>query len=67
MEGVIGPDTELVELVWVPLKEAQKLDLPHITGVVLKELEERLAAGMSHDLPASFYYEVQRKWFREEL
>jgi 8-oxo-dGTP pyrophosphatase MutT (NUDIX family) len=67
VEGVIGPDTELVELVWVPLEEAQKLDLPHITGVVLKELGARLEAGMSHDLPASFYYEVQRKWFREEL
>ena len=67
VEGVITPDTELVELVWVPLKEAQKLDLPHITGVVLRELEERLTAGMTHDLPASFYYEVRKKWFREEL
>ena len=67
VEGVIGPDTELVELVWVPLKEAQELDLPHITGVVLKELEQRLIDGMSHDLPASFYYEVRRTWFREEL
>ena len=67
VEGVIGPDTELVELVWVPLEEAQKLDLPHITRVVLKELGERLDAGMSHELPSSFYYEVRRKWFREEL
>ncbi len=67
VDGVIGPDTELVELVWVPLKEAQKLDLPHITGVVLKELEQRLVDGMGHDLPTSFYYEVRRTWFREEL
>jgi 8-oxo-dGTP pyrophosphatase MutT (NUDIX family) len=67
IDGVVGPDTELVELVWVPLKEAQELDLPHVTRVVLKELEGRLAAGMPHDLPTPFYYERQRKWFREEL
>lgn len=67
IDGVIGPDTELVELVWLPLKDAQNLDLPHITGVVLKELEQRLEAGMAHELPTSFYYEVRRKWFREEL
>ncbi|MFV0279487.1 MAG: NUDIX hydrolase [Rhodoblastus sp.] len=67
VDGVVTPDTELVELVWVPLKEARELDLPHITGVVLKELETRIAGGMRHDAPAPFYYEKQRVWFREEL
>ncbi|MCB1540739.1 MAG: NUDIX hydrolase [Rhodoblastus sp.] len=67
IEGVVTPDTELVELVWVPLKEAQELDLPHITRVVLKELEGRIADGMKHDTPTPFYYEKQRVWFREEL
>lgn len=67
VEGVVTPDTELVELVWVPLKEAQELDLPHITSVVLKELEGRIAGGMADDVPTPFYYEKQRVWFREEL
>jgi 8-oxo-dGTP pyrophosphatase MutT (NUDIX family) len=67
IEGVVGPDTELVELVWVPLQEAQQLDLPPITRVVLEELEKRLEAGMAHALPCPFYYEVSRKWRREEL
>ena len=62
-----GHATELVELVWIPLKEAETLDLPHITSVVLKELDQRLAHGMGHDLPVPFYYEKSRKWFREEL
>ncbi len=67
VEGVVTADTELVELVWVPLKEAQELDLPHITSVVLKELEGRIADGMKHEHPTPFYYEKQRTWFREEL
>ncbi|MFO1166951.1 MAG: NUDIX hydrolase [Rhodoblastus sp.] len=67
IEGVVTADTELVELVWVPLKEAQQLDLPHITSVVLKELEGRIADGMKHEHPTPFYYEKQRVWFREEL
>ena len=67
IDGVVTADSELVELVWVPLPDAQKLDLPHITGVVLKELDTRIAGGMKHELPVPFYYERARKWFREEL
>ena len=67
IDDVVTADTELVELVWIPLKEAETLDLPHITSVVLKELDTRLANGMGHDLPVPFYYEKSHKWFREEL
>ncbi|MDE2578929.1 MAG: NUDIX hydrolase [Hyphomicrobiales bacterium] len=67
IEGVVTPSSELVELVWVPLKDAQALDLPHITRVVLKELDARSAQGMGHELPVPFYFERNRQWFREEL
>ena len=67
IDDVVTADTELVELVWVPLREAEQLDLPHITSVVLKELDTRLAGGMKDELPVPFYYEKSRKWFREEL
>jgi 8-oxo-dGTP pyrophosphatase MutT (NUDIX family) len=67
VEDVIHPESELTELVWLPLEEAQKLDLPHITGVVLKELKTRIAGGMGYDLPVPFYYESHKRWFREEL
>ncbi len=56
IEGVVGPDSELVELVWVPIEEATHLDMPTITGVVLEELAARVAAGMGHDLPVPFYF-----------
>jgi 8-oxo-dGTP pyrophosphatase MutT (NUDIX family) len=67
VEDVIHPESELVELVWLPLEEAQQLDLPHITGVVLKELKTRIGGGMGYELPVPFYYERHKRWFREEL
>jgi 8-oxo-dGTP pyrophosphatase MutT (NUDIX family) len=67
IEGVVGPDTELVELVWVPIKDAAKLDMPTITGVVLEELAARVAAGLKHSLPVPFYFMENQKFCRELL
>jgi len=67
IEGVVGPDSELVELVWVPIEEATHLDMPTITGIVLEELAARVAAGMHHDLPVPFYFMVDKQFFRELL
>ena len=52
-EGFVGPEAELVELVWLPITEARRLDMPGITAVVLEELQDRIASGMSHDHPAA--------------
>jgi 8-oxo-dGTP pyrophosphatase MutT (NUDIX family) len=65
--GIISPDSELVELVWVNLADARELDLPSITQVILEELEARLKAGFRHELPVPFYYERQRRFVRELL
>ena len=46
-DGFVGPDKELVELVWLPITEARSLDMPGITAVVLEELQDRIATGMS--------------------
>ena len=67
IEGVVGPDSELVELVWMPLDEAKTLDMPIVTGVVLDELADRVAAGMAHDLPVPMYYMESGQFFRELL
>ncbi len=67
IEGVVGPDSELVELVWVPIEEATRLDMPTITGVVLEELAARVAAGMGHALPVPFYFMIEQQFFRELL
>jgi 8-oxo-dGTP pyrophosphatase MutT (NUDIX family) len=67
IDGVVGPDTELVELVWLPIEESMKLDMPGITMAVLEELKIRTANGFSHDLPVPFYRMQRGKRLREFL
>ena len=64
---VVHPDAELVELVWTPLDEATKLDLPLITQVVLAELAAATKSGMSRFRARPFYHEQRKRWLREEL
>ena len=67
IDGVVGPDSELVELTWVPIEEAAQLDTPTITGIVLEELKARVEAGMEHALPVPFYFMIEKEFFRELL
>lgn len=67
IDGVVGPDTELVELVWLPIPEAKRLDMPAITMVALDELEARVAAGLDRDLPVPYYRMLNRRFTREML
>jgi 8-oxo-dGTP pyrophosphatase MutT (NUDIX family) len=67
LDGVVGPDTELTELVWHPIADVSRLDMPTITTAVLEELAARIAAGFSHDLPVPFYRVVNRKRARSLL
>jgi len=66
IDGVVGPDSELVELAWTPIGEAAQLDMPTITGVILEELLARVEAGMDHKLPVPFYY-MQDGVFHRDL
>jgi 8-oxo-dGTP pyrophosphatase MutT (NUDIX family) len=67
VEGVVGPDSELVELVWLPIAQAKQLDMPAITTVMLAELEARIAAGLGHDLSVPFYRMLHKRFVRVEL
>ncbi len=67
LPGFTGPDKELVELVWIDIEGAQRLDLPPITVVMLKELEKRSEDGFGADLPVPFYHEVRGRFVRETL
>lgn len=67
IEGVVTADTELVELVWLPIEESMKLDMPGITMAVLEELKIRTANGFTHDLPVPFYRMQRGKRIREFL
>lgn len=67
VEGVVGPDSELVELQWVSIDDARALDLPTITTVVLDELTARIEAGFSPMLPIPYYHMVRGAFVREEV
>jgi 8-oxo-dGTP pyrophosphatase MutT (NUDIX family) len=67
IDGVTGPDTELIELVWVPLSEAKRLDMAAVTGVMLEELDARIANNMPHDMPVPFYRMIRGSFLREVL
>jgi len=64
LDGVVRPDTELVELVWLPITEAARLDMPAITRVALEGIDARGALG--HDRPVP-YYRVLRRQFSHEF
>jgi 8-oxo-dGTP pyrophosphatase MutT (NUDIX family) len=67
VEGLVGPDAELVELVWLPITDAHRLDMPGVTAVVLEELRDRIAAGMSHDHPVPLYRMLHKRFSRQAL
>jgi 8-oxo-dGTP pyrophosphatase MutT (NUDIX family) len=67
VDGVVHPESELVELTWLPIEKARELDMPTITKVVLIELENRIAAGFGHELPVPFYRVLHHKFVRETL
>jgi hypothetical protein len=64
---VVGPKAELVELVWMPIAEADKLDLIPITRLVLRDLQEQIDAGFHHNQPVPFYRMLHGKRMREML
>jgi 8-oxo-dGTP pyrophosphatase MutT (NUDIX family) len=66
IEGVTGPNAELVELVWMPLQDAKHLDMPAVTAVMLEELDARIAGGFGQHLPVP-YYSMPRGSFRREM
>jgi len=66
-DGFVGPEAELVELVWLPITEARTLDMPGITAVVLEELQDRIAAGMSENHPVPLYRMLHKRFVREIL
>jgi 8-oxo-dGTP pyrophosphatase MutT (NUDIX family) len=67
VDGIIGPQAELVELLWAPISETGPLGLMAITEVVLWELEARAAAGMGHHLPVPFFRVKNGRHLRELL
>jgi 8-oxo-dGTP pyrophosphatase MutT (NUDIX family) len=67
IDGVVGPEAELVELIWVPLDETKGLELMAITELVLETLKEQITAGFSHDLPVPFHRMIRNRRMQDML
>ena len=68
VEGVIHPDAELVELVWVEIGSKPLADLHPMTKKVLNELEKRVATGpLNHDAEVPFFHFYGGKMQRDVL
>lgn len=64
-----GPSGELEELVWLPIAEATKQDVPAITKSVLADLECRLAEDpdLTPGRPAYFYRMLNNRMLRQPI
>ena len=68
IDGKVGADFELTELVWVPLAGIkEKIELLAITELVLRDLQHQIEQGFSHDLPVPYYQVVHGKRVRDLL
>ncbi len=56
---------ELLDLHWVPVADARRLDVPEVTAMVIGEVEKRLASADPRALPAPFV-RYTRAGFRTE-
>ncbi len=68
IDGKVGPDSELVDLVWLPLPDIkQRIELMAITELVLRELQAQIDNGFSHDLPVPYFHVMHGKRVRDML
>ena len=65
--GVIHPEAELTELLWVPIDEALRLDIPSITRAVLGDLAALGPGPWDRARPRPFYRMVRGKHTRDEI
>lgn len=66
-EGVVGPDSELIEMKWLSFDEARAENLVWITRTILEEAAKRLEIGLERDVPVPFYREWRGQRRREEI
>lgn len=64
-----GPTDELLEINWLTFAQTRALDLPYITKIIVKELEDRLALDdpWTAKRPIPFFYMAHKRFLRDEL
>lgn len=67
VEGIVGPESELVELDWFSFAQARKAEVPRITLAIIEEVETRLKGGNKPWLPVPYYFTRRGRFLRETL
>lgn len=67
VEGAAHADAELVELVWLPIHEAERLDLGNITGAILREAARHFTGGLAATTRVPFFHYRNRRFLCDEL
>lgn len=67
LEGIVGPESELVETMWLTFEQALALDLAGVTRSVIEELSLRIASGLERDMPVPYFLDRRGRWSREEV
>ena len=64
VQGDIAGNGELHDIGWVPITEALKMPIPHITGVVLREIDRLLRDGAARDKvdATPYFHRVGKKY-----
>jgi 8-oxo-dGTP pyrophosphatase MutT (NUDIX family) len=63
------PTQELLDPYWLTIAETSDLDLPWITGEILRRLEKALAspAGLTPDMPCTYQRMIGKHWHYEQI
>ncbi|MDI4666598.1 NUDIX domain-containing protein [Xanthobacter autotrophicus] len=67
VKGLVGEESELIELAWLSFEETAAQDLPTVTRVVLEELAQRIDAGFGPHLPVPSYAMQRGRFVRTLL
>jgi 8-oxo-dGTP pyrophosphatase MutT (NUDIX family) len=67
VDGRVHGEAELIDLKWLPIGEALRLDLPDITYIVLQEIRARVSAGFEYEYPVPFFRMRHGRFVRELL
>lgn len=64
VHGEIAGNGELHDIAWVPISEALKMPIPHITGVVLREIDRLLRNPKPRDAVQStpYFHRIGKKY-----
>ncbi len=67
LDGVVGPECELVETAWMSVSEARQADIPQITRAIIEDVESRLTSGSKPWMPVPYFFARGGRMYRDAI